>query len=132
MANELTAPRGLELSSRLLLALMITIFGANKFWGFMPTPAAPEDGAKFLGALFASGYIFNTIGVMFLLSAFLLVIRRVVFALFLLAPIAFHIIAYHLAFDPAGIGAGAVLTALMLLVSWCHRGAVKSALFAAP
>jgi len=128
MANQSTAPRGLEISSRLLLALMITVFGANKFFHFMPTPDAPEDGAEFLGALFFSGYIFNSIGVVFLLSALLLITGRVVLALFLLAPVAFNIIGYHVAFDPAGIGAGAILVVLMLIVSWCHRGALKAVL----
>jgi len=128
MATDAPAPAALEKGSRLLLALMIAVFGANKFLEFMEMPTPPGEGGQFLGSLMASGYIFPTIGVVFLVSALLLLMKKVVLPLLLLAPIAVNIIAYHLIYDPANIGAGAVLVALMLLVAWCHRAKLRSAL----
>jgi len=128
MASDTPAPAALEKGSRLLLALMVAVFGANKFLHFMEMPPPPEEGMKFLTALTASGYIFPIIGVVFLLSALLLLMKKVVLPLLLLAPIAVNILAYHLTYDPAGIGAGVVLVVLMLLVAWCHRAKLKSAL----
>ncbi|MFT7542895.1 MAG: putative oxidoreductase, partial [Gammaproteobacteria bacterium] len=109
-----------ELAVRYLLVLMLLVFGLNKFLHFMPQPEAPEEGGKFLGALFGAGYVFPTIGIVFLASAVLLVGKRVVLALLLLAPIAVNILGYHLKFDVAGIGGGAVLTALMAILTVIH------------
>ena len=109
-----------ELVVRFLLVLMLLVFGLNKFLHFMPQPEAPEEGGKFLGALFGAGYVFPTIGIVFLASALLLVAKRVVLALLLLAPIAVNIIGYHMAYDIAGIGGGALLTVLMGILTVLH------------
>jgi len=95
---------------------------------FLEMPPPPSEGGAFLGALAGTGFIFETVGAVFLASALFLVLGRVVLALAMLAPIAVVILEYHLVYDFAGIGVGAVLTALMLLVAWCHRVKLKSAL----
>ena len=110
---------------------MLLAFGANKFLHFMPMPEAPEAGGQFLSALVGTGYVFPTIGVVFLLAALCLLTRRVALALVLVAPIAVNIIEYHLTFDPAGIGAGALLTFLLLGVAFMNCDDV-CALFRAP
>ena len=109
-----------ESAARYLLAVMLAVFGADKFFHFLEMPDAPEAGGKFLGALFETGYIFPTIGAVFLVSALLLMLKRVVLALLLLAPITVNIILYHVTYDVAGIGGGAVLTALMLVLAVLH------------
>ena len=44
---------------RILMGAMLIVFGLNKFLQFMSMPPpAPEMGA-FMGALFATGYIFH-------------------------------------------------------------------------
>lgn len=123
-----SAPALLEKGSRFALAAMVAVFGANKFLHFLEMPPPPEAGGKFLGALAGSGFIFETIGVVFLLAAVSLLLRRAVLGLVLLAPIAVVILGYHFAYDIAGIGAGAVLAALMAVVAWCHCAKLKSAL----
>lgn len=105
---------------RYLLVTMLAIFGANIFLHFMPQPTPPEEGGRFLGALGGAGYVFPTIGVVFLLAALLLVARRVVLALLLVAPIALNILLYHFKFDLSGIGPGGLLSALLLVLAAIH------------
>jgi putative oxidoreductase len=112
----------IEMGVRYLLALVLLVFGINKFVSFLPMPAPPEDGGAFLGALGSSGYVFPALGIVYLLSAVLLIANRAVgFALVLLAPMTVNIILYHLRFDPAGIGAGGLLAILNIGLAWMHR-----------
>ena len=122
----------IELALRFVLIAMLAAFGANKFLHFMPMPEPPEEGGQFLGALMSAGYVFPTIGIVFLLAAACLLIKRVALALVLVAPIAVNIIGYHLAFDPAGIGAGAVLTFLLLGVAFMNCDEVCGLLKSGP
>jgi putative oxidoreductase len=122
------APALVEKGSRFLLALMVAVFGANKFLGFLEMPPPPEEGGKFLGALYGTGFIMEAVGLVFLAAAALLLMRRVVLALCMLAPIAVVILMYHAVYDMPGIGAGAVLAALMAVVAWCYRRKLASAL----
>ena len=105
---------------RYLLAILLAVFGGDKFLHFMPRPAAPEAGGQFLGALTEAGYVFPTIGGVFLLAALLLMFNRVLFALLLIAPIAVNILGYHYAFDRAGAAAGGVLALLWILLAALH------------
>ena len=109
-----------ESGARILLAIMLAVFGADKFFHYLPMPDPPEAGGAFLGALTETGYIFPTIGVVFLLSALLLMTRRVVLALLLVAPIAVNILLYHVEYDMAGIGAGALLSVLLVMLAFLH------------
>ena len=112
----------LELVVRLILGLMLAVFGANKFLHFMPMPDPPEAGGKFLGALMGAGYVFPFIGVVFLVVAVLLFLNRAVpFGLILLAPMTVNILMYHLKFDFAGIGAAALLAVLHVTLAFLHR-----------
>jgi len=113
-----------ETGARIVLAIMLAVFGADKFFHYLPMPDPPEAGGAFLGALGAAGYIFPTIGGVFLLSALLLMAKRVVLALLLLAPIALNIVLYHVQYDMAGIGAGALLSTLMVVLACLHAGDV--------
>ena len=121
----------IELALRFILIAMLAAFGANKFLHFMPMPEPPEEGGQFLGALMGAGYVFPAIGIVFLVAAVCLLTRRVALGLVLVAPVAVNIIGYHLAFDPAGIGAGAVLTFLLLGVAFMNCDDV-CALFKSP
>lgn len=121
----------IELVVRLLLALMAGVFGANKFAHFLPQPDPPQAGGEFLGALMDAGYVFPAIGIVFILSALLLLANRVVLALVLLAPIAVNILGYHIQYDLAGIGPGGVLAGLLLVLAIVRAKDVAQ-LFAGP
>ncbi len=106
---------------RIILGLILIIFGANKFAGFMPMPELPEAAGNFMTALFVVGYMFPLIGAIELIVGLLLVFNKwVPFVLLLLAPISVNIILFHLALAPAGIGAGAVVALLNVALIYAY------------
>ncbi len=93
---------------RILLGLLLIVFGSNKFIDFMPAIefANPDAGVLF-GAL-ASSYIMKTVGLIEVIAGLLLVINKAIpFALVILAPVSINIILFHLTLDPANIAPGA-------------------------
>ena len=106
---------------RIILGLILIIFGANKFAGFMPMPELPEAAGNFMTALVVVGYMLPLIGVIELIVGLLLVFNKwVPFVLLLLAPISVNIILFHLALAPAGIGAGAVVALLNVALIYAY------------
>jgi putative oxidoreductase len=106
---------------RFLLAIALAVFGMDKFLHFMPMPDAPAEGGAFLGSLADAGYVFPAIGLAFLATSACLLAGRVTLGLILLAPITLNILLYHFRYDMAGVGAGAVITAMQLALVWMHR-----------
>ncbi len=93
---------------RILLGLLLIVFGSNKFIDFMPAIefANPDAGVLF-GAL-AGSYIMKTVGLIEVIAGLLLVINKAIpFALVILAPVSINIILFHLTLDPANIAPGA-------------------------
>lgn len=102
---------------RILLGIMMVVFGLNKFLNFIPMePANMEVGLTFkalmgMGVLTAAGII-EVVG-----GALLLTNKQTGLALFFLAPVAFCAFLFHLMLDPAGIGGAAFfLLATMFLM----------------
>ena len=74
--------------ARTLLGLVFVVFGLNFFFHFLPMPPMEGAPAAFMGALFATGYMFPLIkGTEVVAGAMLLGNRFVPLALTLLAPI---------------------------------------------
>ena len=109
---------------RIVLGLILIIFGANKFLNFMPMPELSEGAADFMGALGKTGYMFPLIGAIEVITGLLLIFKKwVPFALILLAPIVVNMLLYHVYFDLAGIGGAAIvslLTVVLIYVNWNH------------
>lgn len=113
--------------ARYLLGLAMLVFGANKFLQFMPAPELPEAAGAYMGALAESGYIFPTLGVVYILVGFLLVINKAVpFALIALVPVSFNIVAFHLAYNPEGILFAAVVAILNFFLIYTNWDRFKS------
>jgi len=112
----------LVLVVRILLGILLVIFGSNKFIGFLPDFefANPEAGVLF-GAL-ANSYILKTVGFIEVIVGLLLVSNKFVpFALLLMAPISVNIILFHSTLDPANIGPGAfvfIVNAFLIYTNW--------------
>lgn len=104
-----------SLVARYLLALMMIVFGLNKFLGFMPMPELTGDAAAYMTVV-GTSYLLHTIGIIYILSGLLLVLNKAVgFATILLAPIAFNAFMFHLTLDPANIAGAAVFVVLLVL-----------------
>ena len=118
----------LTMIARYLLGLAMLLFGANKFFHFMPPPEnMPEAAGAFMGTLVNSGYIIPTLGIIYILAGLLLVLNKAVpFALIILVPVSFNIVAFHLKFDPQGILFAAIIAVLNLFLIYSNWNRFKS------
>ena len=107
-----------RLIARILLGLVFTIFGLNGFFHFLPQPPMSGPPLDFFTALFATHYMLPLIfGTQTVGGVLLLLGVAVPFALLILAPVIVHILAFHLALNPSGIGPGVVVTILELYLA---------------
>jgi uncharacterized membrane protein YphA (DoxX/SURF4 family) len=105
---------------RILLALILLVFGTNKFLNFIPMDAPPEG--SFMAALIATGYMMPLIGISEVIPGLLLLINKWKgLALVWLVPISVNIILFHLTYDISTIGPAAlvaILNAVLIYVNW--------------
>lgn len=101
--------------SRVLLGIMLVIFGLNKFLMFMPMEPANENATEVFGALMMMN-VLPVVALIEIVSGILLLInKQVSFTLLVLAPVAFNAILFHASLDIAGIG-GSLLFILLTIV----------------
>lgn len=102
-----------KLIIRILLGLMLVIFGLNKFLQFMPLPPLPKATAEFMGALIKSGYIMVIVAIVEIITGLLLLLNKYQsLALIVIFPVLLNAFLFHLFLDIAGIG-GAVIAITM-------------------
>jgi len=110
----------IETIARYLLALALAVLGADKFLHFLPSPTPPAEGGQYLSALADAGFVFPTIGVVFMVTALCLLGNRVILGLMLSAPVTVNILQYHFRYDVPGIGPGLALAVLQVLLFAMH------------
>jgi len=111
---------------RIILGLILLIFGANKFGHFMPQPELTGDAGAFMGALGGAGY-FTILGILEIVIGLLLVINKwVPFALILLAPLAVNFLIFHLTYDTAGIGPAAIVSLITIVLLYVNKDKYKA------
>lgn len=109
-----------EMIVRILLGLMLVVFGLNKFLQFMPMPPPEGDVLTAFSGLMAMG-IMPVVGVIEVIGGLLLLINKQTgVALFFLAPVGFCAFWFHVILDPAGIG-GAAFFLLATIFLMYHR-----------
>ena len=98
-----------------LLGLLMIVFGLNKFFGFIPVqPPADETAQQFLGTMFNS-YLYAVVAAAEIIGGALLFSPKTrKWGIYLLAPILFNIVAFHLAHDFIGNGIWILPTFLFL------------------
>lgn len=115
----------LTIAIRLIAALILIVFGSNKFFGFISVDA-PTEGS-FMDALIKTGYMIPLIGFSEIAIGVLLLINKWKgLALVWLAPITVNIIFYHLKFDFSTIGPGAVLALTNILLIYANWNKFKT------
>ncbi len=111
----------LTLAIRVLLGLLMFVFGLNKFLDFMPPLVIPGDGGTLIGIYFASGFmkIIGSLEVVFGLA--LLLNKYVPLALTFLIAILFNATIFHMLHDLPNIAPaiGGLLMGLYLV--YAHK-----------
>ena len=102
-----------KLIIRILLGLILVVFGLNKFLQFMPMPPMPELAGELMGALVKSGYLMAVVAIVEIVTGVLLLINKYQpLALIVVFPVLFNAFIFHLFLDISGIG-GALLAITM-------------------
>ena len=103
----------IEKNLRGLFALMLVVFGINKFLQFMPMPPLAEQAGAFMDALVSSGYILPIVGVVELVAGIMIITNKFrALALVIVFPVALNAFLFHLFLDVSGIGGATVLILL--------------------
>jgi hypothetical protein len=107
---------------RILLGIMLVVFGANKLHAFLPMPAPTGPAADFMSSLGATGYIFPVLGVLEVAIGLMLLFKKwVPFAIIVLAPISVNILLFHLFLEIPGIAIAllvAIFNAILIYKHW--------------
>ena len=112
---------------RLLLGLILLVFGLNKFLHFLPMPPMEGGAGAFMGALNDTGYMFQLIAITEIVAGALLLLNKWTgLALIFAAIISVNIVLFHLVLDISGIGLAAVVAVLNILVMYGNWGRFKT------
>lgn len=102
-----------KLVVRVLLGVVLIIFGMNKFLQFMPLPPMSIAATDFMTALVDSGYIMAIVAIVEVVTGILILLNKyLALALVILFPILLNAFLFHLFLDLPGVG-GASFAILM-------------------
>ena len=99
--------------ARLLLGIIFLTFGLNGFLNFIPLPPPGGIAGQFMGALYASHYLWVIFAFQLVAGVLLLVNRYVPLAVAMLAPVIVNILSFHVLMAPSGLP-----LALFVAVLW--------------
>jgi uncharacterized membrane protein YphA (DoxX/SURF4 family) len=114
--------------ARYLAGVIFFVFGLNGFLNFIHMPPPTGIAAQFMGALFASHFLWVIFGFQVIAGALLLINRFVPLALAVLAPVIVNIISFHALMAPSGLPL-ALFVALLWAVIFFDVRPAFSALF---
>jgi putative oxidoreductase len=102
--------------ARYLLGLILTIFGLNGFFNFLPATPMPPTAVQFYVLLLTTHYIVLVFLLQIASGLLFLSNRYVPLALTLIAPVLVNILLFHITMNPSGIVPGAIATVCWLIV----------------
>lgn len=107
---------------RILLGIILIVFGVNKMYSFIPLPQPPQAAGDFMSSLADTGYILTVVAIFEILIGLMLIFRIwVPFALLLLVPISVNILLFHLFLDIPAIGTALLVVILNAILLYKHR-----------
>ena len=125
-------PYSCKASKRFLkknFSLIFVVYGLDGFLHFLPSPPASEKAVAFIGALRDTGYLWQLVkGIEVVSGVLLLTGLYVPLALLLLAPIIVNIFCMHFFLNPTGLPIGIIIVVLELALAWFYRDYFKAAL----
>ena len=104
------------LVARYLLGLILTVFGMNGFFNFLPQAPLPDQAVQFFTLLVTTHYMLIVFLLQLASGLLLLFNRYVPLALTLIAPVLVNILLFHITMNPSGIVPGAIATICWLIV----------------
>jgi len=117
----------LSMILRILLGLILVVFGANHIYSFMPAMVLPTPAGNFMMAMMATGYFFKFVGITQLIVGLLLITNKwVPFALIVLASMAINMLFFHLFLAPAAIGPAAIVSLITILLIYDNWASYKT------
>lgn len=106
---------------RVILGLILIIFGSNKFAHFMEMGAMPDAAENFFKALGETGYMFKLLGSVEVVIGLLLIFNKwVVLALILLVSLSVNFLLFHINLAPAAIGPAALVSILNIVLIYAY------------
>ncbi|WP_445956291.1 DoxX family membrane protein [Yeosuana sp.] len=113
---------------RILLGLMLLVFGLNKFLHYLPQPEMSADAGAFFGAIMSTKTLM-LVGIVEVVSglAFLFNKYGALMAIILMS-VSVNIILFHVSLNPEGIGPGVVVFLLNIVMLYAYRDKYKDLL----
>jgi putative oxidoreductase len=99
--------------ARYLAGVIFLVFGLNGFLNFIPLPPPGGIAGQFMGALYASHYLWVIFAFQVVAAVLLLINRYVPLAVAVLAPVIVNILSFHALMAPSGLP-----LALFVAVLW--------------
>ena len=114
---------------RILLALMLLVFGTNKFFDFLPAPEGMSDDAGAYFAALTSVKLLTLIAVVEIVTGLALLFNKwgALMALILMS-VSVNAVLYHANLDVGNIAAALVVFVLNLLVLYGYKDKYKELL----
>ncbi|MGI9593447.1 MAG: DoxX family membrane protein [Patiriisocius sp.] len=107
---------------RILLGVSLLVFGANKFFAFIPIFDMAPAAANFMESLNSTGYVLYVVACLEIFIGVLLLFKKwVPFALVLLAPIVVNVLLFHVFLDVSGVLVAlfmVAITAVLIYKYW--------------
>src|SRR5258708_17670210 len=116
--------------ARNLAGVIFLVFGLNGFLNFIPLPPPGGIAGQFMGALYASHYLWMIFAFQVIAGVLLLVNRYVPLAVAVLAPVIVNILFFHALMAPSGLPLAFFVPVLWTVIFVDVRSAV-AALFQA-
>jgi putative oxidoreductase len=108
--------RTLSTIARYLAGVIFLTFGLNGFLNFIPLPPPVGIAGQFMGALFASHYLWVIFAFQVVPAVLLLVNRYVPLAVAILAPVIVNILVFHALMAPGGLPLALFVAVLWVLI----------------
>jgi putative oxidoreductase len=106
---------------RILLGIILVVFGSNKFLHFIPMPTPVGSAGDFMNSLGATGYIFPMVGILEVFIGIMLLLKKwVPFVIILLAPISINILLFHACIDIPGLPVALLVCVLNGILIYKH------------
>jgi hypothetical protein len=103
IAKENQVMRTASAIARYLAVVIFLVFGLNGFLNFIPMPPPGGIAGQFMGALYASHYLWVIFAFQLAAGILLLVNRYVPVAVAVLAPVIVNILTFHALMAPSGL-----------------------------